>query len=106
MNAIEFVGKFGWDVAISFTDRYGGNTAFKFLKVKEKTISVHSGDQPYDFHINNLKQLVESYELVEKYKNRHGGIRFRIRWGMFRYGDAQEFNDRLKQALNLVEPCQ
>ena len=65
MNAVEFVKKFGWDGAISFTDWYGGNTAFKFLKVKEKTISVHSGDQPYDFHINDLKRLVESYELVE-----------------------------------------
>ena len=70
MNAVEFVRNFGWDGAISFTDWYGGNTAFKFLKVKEKTISVHSGDQPYDFHINDLKQLVESYELVEK----HGGL--------------------------------
>ena len=67
MNAVEFVRNFGWDGAISFTDWYGGNTAFKFLKVKEKTISVHSGDQPYDFHINDLKQLVESYELVNEF---------------------------------------
>lgn len=54
---------------------------------------------------NDLKQIVDAFELVEKYKNRHGGIRFRIRWGMYRYGDTQEFNDRLKQAINLVEQC-
>ena len=57
------------------------------------------------FHTEQLKQLVESYELVEKYKNRHGGIRFRIRWGMYRYGDTQQFNDRLKQAIADVESC-
>lgn len=57
------------------------------------------------FHTEQLKQLVESHELVEKYKNRHGGIRFRIRWGMYRYGDTQQFNDRLKQAIADVESC-
>lgn len=53
----------------------------------------------------NLKRLVESHELVEKFKNRHGGIRHRIRWGMFRYGDTPEFNSRLKQAIADVESC-
>lgn len=55
---------------------------------------------------DDLKRLVESHELVEKYKNKHGGIRFRIRWGMYRYGDTQQFNDRLKQAIADVESCQ
>lgn len=53
----------------------------------------------------DLKRLVESHGLVEKYKNKHGGIRFRIRWGMYRYGDTQQFNDRLKQAIADVESC-
>ena len=53
----------------------------------------------------DLKRLVESHELVEKYKDRHGGIRFRIRWGQFRYGDTKEYNDRLKQAVADVESC-
>ena len=53
----------------------------------------------------DLKRLVESHELVEKYK-RGRGIRFRVRWGMYRYGDTQEFNDRLKQAIFDVESCQ
>jgi hypothetical protein len=52
----------------------------------------------------DLKRLVESHELVEKYK-RGRGIRFRVRWGMYRYGDTQEFNDRLKQAIADVESC-
>ena len=52
----------------------------------------------------DLKRLVESHELVEKYK-RGRGIRFRVRWGMYRYGDTQEFNDRLKQAVADVESC-
>ena len=100
MNAIEFVGKFGWDVAISFTDRYGGNTAFKFLKVKEKTISVHSWDQPYDFHINNLKQLVESYELVFE----HGSIERAKKYADSAY-TAPEIKAVLVRAINLVEQC-
>ena len=52
----------------------------------------------------DVKRLVESHELVEKYK-RGSGIRFRVRWGMYRYGDTQEFNDRLKQAIADVESC-
>ena len=52
----------------------------------------------------DLKRLVESHELVEKYK-RGRGIRFRVRCGMYRYGDTQEFNDRLKQAIADVESC-
>lgn len=66
MRANEFVKKFGWGGVIKFVGWYGGDTSFKFLKVKEQTISVHSGDQPYDFHIDDLKRLVESHELVEE----------------------------------------
>ena len=55
-------------------------------------------------HTEQLKQIVESHELVEKYKKGRG-IRFRIRWGQFRYGDTKEYNDRLKQAIADVESC-
>jgi hypothetical protein len=65
MKANEFVREFGWDGEKKFIGWYGGDTAFKFIKVKVKTISVHSGDQPYDFHINDLKCLVDSWELVQ-----------------------------------------
>ena len=70
MKANEFVKKFGWEEANSFVNWYGGKTSFKFLKVKEQTISVHSGDQPYDFHIDALKRLVESHEFI----NERGGL--------------------------------
>ena len=56
------------------------------------------------FHTEQLKQLVESHELVEKYKKGRG-IRFRIRWGQFRHGDTKEYNDSLKQAIADVESC-
>ena len=56
------------------------------------------------FHTDQLKQLVKSHELVEKYKKGRG-IRFRIQWGQFRYGDTKEYNDRLKQAITDVESC-
>lgn len=54
---------------------------------------------------DELKRLVESHELVEKYNNKHGGIRFLIRWCMYRYGNTQQFNDHLKQAIVDVESC-
>ena len=63
-----------------------------------------SSEDGLSFHTEQLKQLVESHELVEKYKKGRG-IRFRVRWGMYRYGDTQEFNDRLKQAIADVESC-
>ena len=96
MNAIEFVKECGIDAA-----KRTLNNAIGFGCAE---IELFAGK--YVFRTDDLKQIVDAWELVEKYKNRHGGIRFRIRWGMFRYGDTQEFNDRLKQAINLVERCQ
>ena len=97
MKANEFVKKFGWGEVIKFVGWYGGDTSFKFLKVKEQTISVHSGDQPYDFHIDDLKRLVESHELVESW----GGL-----------ADAKvavkvsRHKKYLKKAIADVESCQ
>lgn len=96
MNAKEFIQKFGWsDARVCILNcACPGDRWFMW-----------HGDLVSDQDFDDLKRLVESHELVEKYKNRHGGIRFRIRWGMFRYGDTQQFNDRLKQAIADVESC-
>ena len=100
MKANEFVKKFGWGEVTKFVGWYGGDTSFKFLKVKEHTIAVHSGDQPYDFHIDNLKRLVESHELVMDY------------YGLARAKEhaesnytAPELKAALKQAIADVESC-
>lgn len=97
MKANEFVKKFGWRDAIS---------CIKSCAKPEERWIMHWGSLVADSDFDELKRLVESHELVEKYKNRHGGVRFRIRWGMFRYNDTQEFNDRLKKAIADVEACQ
>ena len=84
MKANEYIKKYGVDCA--------------------KEILFHNQDLMNIGFFIDLKRLVESHELVEKYK-RGRGIRFRVRWGMYRYGDTQEFNDRLKQAIADVESC-
>ena len=101
MKANEFVKELGWEEASSFVNWYGGKTSFKFLKVKEQTISVHSGDQPYDFNIDTLKRLVESHELVNDY------------YGLARAKEhaesnytAPELKAALEQAIADVESCQ
>ena len=82
--------------ANEYIKKYGTDCAKEILKHNQDLVNV-------GFFID-LKRLVESHELVEKYK-RGRGIRFRVRWGMYRYGDTQEFNDRLKQAIADVESC-
>lgn len=115
MKANEFIKEFGWDEANSFVNCYGGDTSFKFLKVKEQTISVHSGDQPYDFHIDDLKRYVEAYEFVGKYeslssaKSHLDKIRFNIATKTW-FGQAllnwSIYAEKLDQAIILVEQCQ
>lgn len=84
MKANEYIKKYGVDCA--------------------KEILFHNQDLMNIGFFIDLKRLVESHELIEKYK-RGRGIRFRVRWGMYRHGDTQEFNDRLKQAIADVESC-
>ena len=80
------------------------NEFFKAMGIKSvKQFLENDNIRTKEMH-DDLKRLVESHELVEKYK-RGRGIRFRVRWGMYRYGDTQEFNDRLKQAIADVESC-
>ena len=91
MRANEFVKKFGVERAKQMVNADDSVHALVFATTKVSFL--------------DLKRLVESHELVEKYK-RGRGIRFRVRWGMYRYADTQEFNDRLKQAIADVESCQ
>lgn len=98
MTAQKFIKLYGWDEAKKFIGWYGGDTSFKFIKVKEKTISVHSGDQPYDFHIDDLKQFVDAWELVEK----HGGLDMAKDLSISQVGLSKHYLE-LKQAIELVE---
>lgn len=95
MNAKEFIQKFGWNDA---------RVCILNCACPEDRWFMRRGDLVSDQDFDDLKRLVESYELVEKYKKGRG-IRFRIRWGQFRYGDTKEYNDRLKQAIADVESC-
>lgn len=115
MKANEFVKKFGWGDVIKFVGWYGGDTSFKFLKVKEQTISVHSGDQPYDFHIDDLKRLVEAHEIIKLFKSldhakteaqacehsKHSEILVKLDVGV-----GYIWLSRVKQAILDVESCQ
>ena len=114
MKADEWVKKNGWEKAkdvVALTKFSGWADHYN---IKEDAIGtageIYSKklcENNDDFVcLHDLKRLVESHELVEKYKNRHGGIRFRIRWGQYRYGDTQEYINRLKQAILDVESCQ
>ncbi|MHA3062547.1 hypothetical protein [Acinetobacter sp. ANC 4641] len=106
MKANEFVKNFGWDEARIFTNSYAGDidTAFKFLKVKDKSIQMNDGSIEYDFHIDDLKRLVESWGLVEKFgglENAKDMVAHPIC-----FGDANfEIEDRLNKAIADVESC-
>lgn len=88
MDAKEFVKRFGWDYTIKFLNH-------------DPAIGSDKCDLDFGEH-EKLVELVDAYELVQRFKNRHGGIRHRIRWGQYRYGDTPEFNNQLKQAIQLV----
>ena len=103
-KAVEFVKTFGIEAAqdlwVGAFDLYNNN-----IQILNGMVCSFS-DNKFLFNLIYIKCIIESHELVEKYKNKHGGIRFRIRWGMYRYGDTQQFNNRLKQAIADVESCQ
>ncbi|MHA3117293.1 hypothetical protein E0H86_07350 [Acinetobacter sp. ANC 4635] len=102
MKANEFVKNFGWDEARIFTNSYAGDidTAFKFLKVKDKSIQMNDGSIEYDFHIDDLKRLVESHELVFE----HGSIDRARKYADSPY-TAPEIKVVLDQAIADVESC-
>lgn len=82
MNAIEFVKK------------KGINYAVKFLNY-DPSICGDTCDLDFD-ETDNLKQIVEAFELIEK----HGGIH-----GFKTYCNGDFSDDDLK-SINLVEQCQ
>ena len=109
MNAIDFIQKFGWCSAINIVlNRPPSATSYRTSENNSLGLGGLYGrisGEPYGVvvSLDDLKRYVDAYEFVSKYKNRHGGVRFRVRWGMFRYGDTKEFNENLKQAITLVE---
>lgn len=103
MKANEFVKKVGWDLAKELADEcpdycnYLHENGFYIISETWQLNERH-------VLVLDLKRIIKSYDLVEKYKKGRG-IRFRIRWGQFRHGDTKEYNDRLKQAIADVESC-
>lgn len=87
MNAIEFVKKFGLDYAV------------KLLNY-DQSISDHVCQLDFG-ESENLKQIVEAFELVEK----HGGINEAIEATGSYYIKPSDWED-LNNAINLVEQCQ
>lgn len=81
MNAVEFVKKYGWDYA--------------------KHILSDDAPLVLDLDYNELKRLVESYELVEK----HGGVNGAIEATGIYYIKPSEW-DELNQAIRDVEEFQ
>jgi hypothetical protein len=107
VKANEFVKKHGWgSLLIAKTLPKFNRYKYVIFYADEIDFSneFHAARKSYMFDVAEVKRFVESHELVEKYKKGRG-IRFRIRWGQFRYGDTKEYNDRLKQAIADMESC-
>lgn len=108
MKANEFVKEHGFQYTRNLVRDYPNHTHVTGdgrMFINENTCVSHIKVQLNELvKIDELKRIVESHELVEKYKKVRG-IRFRIRWGQFRYGDTKEYNDRLKQAIADMESC-
>lgn len=70
MNAVEFVKKYGWEEGKRILSNYGNNGFFckeaKFLKIKIQNSLNDNFDQFHTISLPELKNLVESYELVGK----------------------------------------
>lgn len=88
MNAIEFVKKYGLDVAKDLS--YRDKTSIGYLSVEH-----HSLNQ------DDLKQIVEAFELVME----HGSVEHAKKYAESDY-TAPEVKEFLLNAINLVEQCQ
>jgi len=85
MKAVDFVKKHGWEEA------------------KKASVSIFNGDVTYkreDINIDDLKRLVESWELVEK----HGGL-FGTKKGAekLEWSNQSEWYNKLIKAIEDVE---
>lgn len=97
MNAKEFIQKFGWNDA---------RVCILNCACPEDRWFMRRGDLVSDQDFDDLKRLVESYELVESY----GGIKntknkLSTEQGEPYYNYSQPLIDRLKQAIADVESC-
>ena len=88
MKAVEFIKKYGLDVAKH--------------KVDELKIIESMGDK-LSIEDKKLKSLVESHELIE----RVGGLdKAKVELDSTDYTSEQDFYENLKQAISDVENCQ
>ena len=86
-KAVEFVKKYGWESA---------NLAVKRLLPMTDVVPV------FDYGSEDLKRLVESWELVEKV----GGLnKAKADLASTDYNSEQDFYENLKQAIADVESC-
>lgn len=93
MNAIEFVKECGIDVA--------KRTLNNAINLGCAEIELFGGK--YIFRTDNLKQIVEAFELVES----KGGIKkARKEAGCLHSNDFDGAAFRIYEAINLVEQCQ
>ena len=105
MTPEEFVEKVGWNDAKFYVNHYANDTqtAFKFLKVKEHTVQVNDGSIEYDFHIDDLSRLVESYNVVEKL----GGIESALKAALRENERGHIINEGLiLSSIRDVKACQ
>lgn len=88
------------DDAIKFFKNSGLEKSREVIKMSSHAL-VDCGDGSY-FHINQLKQIVDAFELVEAW----GGIdktKDRIDWAIVNKNFYAA--DMMKHAINLVEQC-
>ena len=120
MKANEFVKKFGWaeaEIVLSKIplcahkfDVVDGKVIY-LQKVEDSLYWYNKPRKQYDYFsidcekylLNDLKRLVESWELVEKF----GGLEnAKIELKSVDYNSEKDFYDNLKQAIADVESCQ
>lgn len=94
MDAIEFVKKFGWEKAKEAITHVAWCETAYCIRLKHGCFKSAS-DCCVD--INDLKQIVDAFELVEKL----GGVEKAKTYVPDHYK-----SERLKQSINLVEKCQ
>ena len=81
MKAVDFVKKFGWLLSKAFAENWSD-------------LAIH-----YGFNIDDLKRLIESWELVEEY----GGLSEAL--GFIRYAPIVPEIRKLRDAIEDVESC-
>jgi hypothetical protein len=94
MKANEFIKKFGWNAA---------RTCILNCACPDDRLLMRHGDLISDQDFDDLKRLVESYELVERFGGLEKAKEMKI--GEFPLGWVMN-TSRLEQAIADVESCQ